>query len=217
MKKVLKIYLLVLILPFLYGCNDNNSIPTDCSPENTILFPQDAIDRFWFTKGSWWIYTDVDTETKFDTVTVINTYQKSSSKAENGHYKNKCYTTQGLGTENSKGQILTSFFDFIGQDDVLYNQERFINQIESSDGHVFITRFRFHGNSYDSIQGSKIEILSEYSIGNEVYKDVLHLKYDTFNQLEFLDDAYWVKGIGLLKFTDRNQTTWRLSDFNVNQ
>ncbi len=39
-------------------CKDNKNPDTTCTEANTVKLPQDAIDRFFFKTGSYWIYKD---------------------------------------------------------------------------------------------------------------------------------------------------------------
>jgi hypothetical protein len=197
-----------------------NPEPVTCTEENTVKFPQDALDRFYFKEGSYWVYTDSATSTQYDSVWVYHNTWNSTSKKEDGHYKNKCYefgyslikTLSGL----HYNQGLLPVFSI---DDKLidYSNEQF--RIELSDilsGTASLTRFYFNGNNYDTRFTGEVSFKDSLEVNSTIYNDILKIHYADQHS-DFLNDGYWARNIGLIKYTDFNGTVWELTNYNAIQ
>src|SRR5690606_10575757 len=74
----------------------------------TAYFPQDAKDRFFFKKGTWWVYQNITTK-ELDSVWVskANWSYVSADNMRDGYIKNKCYETGIVEVYSLKNGVTT--------------------------------------------------------------------------------------------------------------
>jgi hypothetical protein len=183
---------------------NNNPDPAVCTEQNTVKFPQDALDRLFFKTGSYWVYTDSADHNLYDSVWVYLHNIIVGSKKENGHYKNKCYQYQYLFKENRFGVITREYFNSQDRNDETldYTKEVFWYDVKNESGSKMVTRFLFMGNTYDTRFTGQVSFQDSIEIGNRIYFD---------------NNACWAKNTCLIKYTDLNGTVWELIRFKVTQ
>lgn len=221
-KNAILIYLsLIWLITNAADCgNKGNPTPVTCTEENTVKFPQDALDRFYFKEGSYWVYTDSVTHIQYDSVWVYLHTWGASSKKEDGHYGNKCYEFGYLLKKTLSGlHYNLDFNPLLSIEDQLldYTKERFrIAILDINSGTASLTRFFFNGNNYDTRFTGEVSFQDSVKVNSTMYKDILKLHYPAQHR-DFLNDGYWAKNVGLIKYTDLNGTVWELTNYHVIQ
>lgn len=215
MKHVLFTFLLIVILGIV-ACNENPSDEFKCTIENTVYIPKDAFARFYFKDGTYWIYKD-SLSGLFDSMWIENSILVINK--HDGAFIDypKCYERFGYDLISSRygsSYIVTGNY---GQEEINYTTERFGIQEEPSwYSHGVIYKLFMIGNKYDEEngEGGKQVFIDTIVVRNQIYFDVLKIHYLT-QSFDYLIDAYYAKGIGLVKFKRTDGTIWELMRYNI--
>jgi hypothetical protein len=196
---------------------NKNEEETVCTPQNTVLVPQDLKDRFFFKVGTYWIYQNIQTN-ETDSLWVWVSYQESISVNDEhyGYIKDKCYEQFAT---SIMSELYKSSSRYTSYSISIYPKKEDGGELfgleESTPLNNFgaIYRLENRGGQYENQEGVEITMLDTLLTQNNiVYKNVLHLKYPTGQQTnDYLDDMYYAKNIGLVKFHRFTDTSnWEL-------
>lgn len=215
--------ILLIILSIALSCqsckDDKQEMATVCTPDNTVLVPQDMKDRFFFKEGTYWIYINLQTQ-EIDSIWVWSSYNDNypATDLDDSGIKNKCYETFTVNTKSRRYPKLETYnryglhpYPKAGKnlaDEVFEIWDR----TELNDMRA-IYRTNMKGSQYENQMGAEITRLDSFlTKSNIVYHNILHLKYSQgLTTQDYLDDMHYAKNIGLVKFHRFTDTSnWEL-------
>lgn len=228
MNSILNLTTLFIILNvgFCSSCKDKDEPETNCTPDNTVLVPQDMKDRFFFKVGTYWIYKNLQTN-ETDSIWVWISYNNplSVNREDFGFIKDKCYETFTTNTMSKKIPN-NSNYNRWGIDIYPKEGKKLTNELFGLEDATSLTnyfpnyRIEVRGGVYENQSGSEITMLDSITTqDNIVYKDVLWLKYQAgILTRDYLDDMHYAKNIGLVKFHRFTDTSdWELIRYKIIQ
>ena len=212
--KLVPTIVLCIDLAAFSGCRDrkNEEQPALCTAENTIPFPEDALDRFYFKTGTYWVYKELSTGNQ-DTIRVKETIKNTDPVNEKvfGEYKTeKCYELYTMTIQSDLyGKYLRHLELLLPYDGFDYDKESFrITEIWAQE---FSYKADITGNVYRELNGdgNSVTLLDSLVTPDTTYKNVLFIKKKD-GHWDYLDEAWYVKGPGLVKYKRKDGTEWEL-------
>ncbi|MBI1306449.1 MAG: hypothetical protein GC181_07535 [Bacteroidetes bacterium] len=189
-------------------CDDCTSkkIDPSCSESTTRFLQSDLLERFFFESGSFWIYkshTGV-----LDTFKVISSIRQVGKNPDVS--KEICLQAANniIKTSTRGNWSVNSETSLSGFADVIY----------SNDNGSSVYRFSYTDSICDAFNGEngQISILDSFIVNSDTFKNVLRLVYPAqINRNEYLRTAYFVKGVGMVKYTDWDGNVWDLESFSI--
>ncbi|NQW42045.1 MAG: hypothetical protein HQ463_01250 [Bacteroidetes bacterium] len=193
---------------------------TECTAANTVKFPQDALDRFYFKNGTYWVYQDSATG-NIDSAWVRNA--RLETHTPNGYGGDICYDYRyyRLVTDYYKDSFLVWIIPNNVSDKIQDTASMYFdityNLLKTNKSNTYY-RFNSYFNYYDSTNqhSGKIQILKQVTLNNKTYNNCLLLYYP--NSIEDIYKyAYYAKNIGLVKYQLKNGSVWKLIRYNIIQ
>lgn len=215
-KPIIQIALIPICALIMYSSSCKKDKPTICSPENTVRFPKDMLDRFIFKDSTYWIYQD-SASLEIDSVWVYKSeYSIINQDIENSISEGKCFEYLLLylnSTINNKYEInLHCVSSKLGTPyekevfEILHYKNNLILEDFSMKGNKYVSfdTFAHKALNFDSIQVSSIK-----------YRDILlHIN---FEGAYIYSESYYAPNVGLIKYRLRNGSVWNLIRKNIKQ
>ncbi len=186
-----------------------------CDSANTVRFPKDATEKFYFKDSSYWIYQD-SLSKQIDSVWVAESVHEVFNKFHNKELHEKCY----------EGFIYATFSSLHGRTRVLlqpnsvgderaYKDEYFqIDYLPEENHYSPIFRFFLRGNDYlPNQEEGVLSTINGFKV-NSISYDVLHLSNPQDNA-DIYKDAYYASEIGLVKYRLKNGSVWELVKYKI--
>jgi hypothetical protein len=223
MKKLvihLLFYSILFIVLITSSCKPKGQ-ETICTAENSILFPQDAKDRFFFKDSSYWVYKDSITGAE-DSIWTYNNSRLSIVDMEKMYSasKGKCYEG-GTCFFNSllSGKFSMIFNPIASPLGTPYSKEVFSLEIEQPGNIVFFfTSLR--GNNYSNAAAEdhgSVDTIASLTIQNKTFNDVLRKTNSGSMYPDMFNSSYYVKHVGLVKFVRNDKSVWELVRYKTKQ
>ena len=216
-----KILFLSLTSLFLLTCKKDDS-DLVCTDANTIRSPQEALDYFYFKKGTWWLYQE-DSTGLTDSIWVSEDLRNSDNLASLKYHcgcgYGKCVENIIITLENrihnsSNGTFLIK----MGPTSSLTLGNADIG--EYSDFYFLASGRRLKYQNYHHTQqtdnGAVIEDIDSLNVKGQVFKNLVHLYYPNQNNIpDWLHEAWYAKNIYLVKYRRFDGTNWSLIDYHI--
>lgn len=221
MKMFLLLLLTGLLFPFLQGCGANDTPNYECTPDITIPFPQDALDRFYFKSGTWWVYEEINNPGMEDSVWVIMNQKNTSSPDESvfGQINTqKCYDNHITSTKSARFGEIKCWMQIKDPYDGFDYSKEFFEIIEQPKGSEPIYRLTLEGKNYknENSYGDKISLIDSISTQLYTHYNALHFE-KTQSLFDYLQEAWYIKNIGLVKFERVDGSEWELVRYSIVQ
>lgn len=196
-----------------YGCKEEQKPIPECKVENTVKIPQEALERFVFKEGSYWIYSDSVTG-KNDSVWVWRFVESVKSNISGQQLSKRCYQEFFI---NFKSDLLGEYRyvivpNAVIDDNVSYNQEifsGFYNYLTSPPITVYSTRFKGNILVSPNQEGGTFKKINSLVIDNKTFNDILMLSNPPSND-DIYTTVYYVRNIGIVKFELKDGRVWEL-------
>ncbi len=231
MRKRLHIWIFLVLLVSQCKQEDNTTLDYNtnqndvCLPEKTAKLPQVLIDRFYFKKGTYWIYKNT-TNDELDSMWVFKSVFSTEQILGSGPYYDsvhKCHESFSVYIGNKDIADNNHYYNLIYSHyypkkgfsipDELFGV-RDASPVNNYNGDY---RLEYSNGNYQSQMGMNIKQLDSLIGENSyVYKDVIRIYY-TSPTPDYLFDMYYGKYIGLIKYTKNDGSIWELIRFNVIQ
>ncbi|MEI6506867.1 MAG: hypothetical protein WCO54_00185 [Bacteroidota bacterium] len=227
-ENIIRTFIFTAIL-FLQQCqckkNDTVTPVLQCTSSNSVLFPQDMKDRFYFNVGTYWIYKNIKTN-DIDSMWIwkssIATTPVDPKMYGTGF--NKCYESFAYLIRNPLTANGDKYYSSIS---ILLSPNKNQQAIELfglSDfylsNQISVYRVDNRGGKYENQEGETMSMVdSILTLDNIIYKNILRLYYPVGTQtFDYLLDAYYAKNVGLVKFKRRiDNTEWELIRYHIVQ
>jgi len=217
-KKIL--YFLLAATVFI-GCKCKREITPDtiCTDENTIKFPQDGVDRFFFKTGSYWVYKD-SIDGLLDSVWVTEaTEGRMDMRKKNYKTKGKCYEFKKIKVEsNRNSQYHINFAEQTSPYGSTYEEEYFYIDILLPHSSLIYTRLRYKGENIDTaevIENNKLSLVDSIKVLDHTFTNVLRIE-NPQGGIEPNAIMYYSKYNGLVKYKEKKSGhVWELLRYNT--
>ncbi|MHB1277623.1 MAG: hypothetical protein ACYC1Q_04430 [Bacteroidia bacterium] len=212
-----------LVFPMLQSCGTPDTPDYECTPDITVPFPQDALDRFYFKTGTWWVYEEINNPGMEDSVWVENSYATSeiADPKDYGRTKTKkCYDYHHIEIRSDQFGLLACNFR-IGAvvEGFDYDSEFFeVTKTGEMANNITTCIVSLDGNTYRTENCNKNLVSFEDSLvvkGN-LFTNALKITKDK-GVMDFLDAAYYVRNVGLVKYKRSDSSEWELIRYSIIQ
>ena len=216
-----KILLLCLLSIFLLTCKKDDS-DLVCTDANTIKPAKDAIDYFYFKKGTWWLYKE-DSTMITDSIWI----SRDSIYPENyTSLKQHC----GCGTGKCSNHYLITFSNRIHNPSTgkPLNGIGIVTSFSSGEGDVLEgsdycylgsgIRIAYKTDKYrtPTDQGAILENIDSIKVSSHVFKDIIHQYYPSQNNIpDWLHEAWYARNMYLVKYRKYDGTNWSLINYHI--
>lgn len=203
----------LFVILTLSSCKKKDNQTIDCGNGNTVLFPMDAFERFYFTDSTYWIYRD-SISGQVDSVWVQHSETSSAGiQTSDAESKNKCFqygenTIQSVLGENYQVTLLPR-----GKNSGSYFSEIYIFIKKSG----LTLSFALLEDSLflnDGLGDGDIFFRPNILVNGVEFKNVLQWNNTTSIPV-FYKKAYYVRNIGLVKYTASNGRVWELLRYRI--
>lgn len=217
-----KIGILFILILWGASCNKPYSggfkdAPITCSPDNTVKFPQDALDRLYFKDSSYWIYVD-SASGRIDSVWVQESQREVSNFFQGNYLNKKCYESFSYRL-NSRLSLETRVVlsTAYANDELKYEDELFVaNYYPEMINNNPIYRFFIKNNHYaNNEEGGVFDTIAQMNVGG-IYQNVLHLSNPDSN-IDVYKDVYYASHVGMIQYKLKDGSVWKLSRYDVKQ
>lgn len=201
-----------------WGCKKKD-VQTTCTSENTINYPNDFYERFYFNDSSYWIFKDTAND-YLDSLFVLRlTEHIASFPTEiNPIAKGKCYKNFSIIYRSLLGLNYTQpMYPHGANKGAPYEEERFTINYEKNS--TFMEGFAMDGDKYvfhDDEYGKR-EMLDSIDINGTVYKNVLFESNENNINPHLFLQAYYVRNIGLVRYKLKNNSIWNLVKYKIHK
>ena len=189
-----------------------------CDRANTAFIPTDAKSRFYFNKGSWWVYKNI-VNSQLDTVKVIQSdiYIEKPTAEIWGDIPNKCYEKNIVMFQPQK------YFRYSTRIEYFYPTSKMDSTKEIytiGDSYIFdnsgrsSNKMRYDGSILTAGQDSgSVTTYDTISVGKIMYRNVI--KYNTSDMSDYASEIYYAPYYGIIQMTRLDGSTWVLINSNI--
>lgn len=222
MKKLFLISLVVLLFTGIQCKKTSSSngiiVYFTCDSANTAFIPTDAKSRFYFIKGSWWVYKNI-VNSQLDTVKVIQSdiYIEKPTPEIWGNIPNKCYEKNIVMFQPQK------YFRYSTRIEYFYPTSKMDSTKEIytiGDSYIFdnsgrsSNKMRYDGSILTAGQDSgSVTTYDTISVGKIMYRNVI--KYNTSDMSDYASEIYYAPYYGIIQMTKLDGSTWVLINSNI--
>lgn len=218
--------LCVSMLFSLNTCKDSDTPSYECTTDITVLLPEKAVSTFFFKEGSYWIYQREDS-LYTDSVWVTSAHQDIlpvNKKVYNYFKGEKCYQSRSTFFTSKNGYFFISSKYSLQikapENTSLYSEEVFVLYETPSlnSGNSPQERILFRGNDLVKSNGfgDTTILLDSFAVVDTVLPNaMLFRKNASFP--DYLKEAYYAPGFGLIRFNDKDDAWWNLVRYNIVQ
>jgi|GEM_PF-2317358 len=207
----------------LHNCGGPDTPTYECTPDITVPFPQDALDRFYFKTGTWWVYEEINNPGMEDSVWVTKNEvitEPPNPKIYGKINTRKCYSAYYVHIVNSRyGSLLIKMGISSPFDGFDYEKEFFgVGAIGELSNNIDLCIANLDGDSYreKNCDDNRISIDNSIMVQSQQYHEALHLLKDK-GTWDYLDEAWYVRHIGLVKYKRADGSEWELVRYNIVQ
>ncbi|MDX5319532.1 MAG: hypothetical protein LPK48_00610 [Bacteroidota bacterium] len=206
----------------LHNCGEPDTPAYECTSDITVLLPEKAVSTFFFKEGSYWVYQREDS-LYVDSVWVTWSKQEVlpiDIKSFPTFKKEKCY--------EARSTTLKSLNNYFFDSNNYILQNRAPKEVGSYEEEVFVVydgwkktsdiRLDFVGNETEIINayGDSVFHKDSLNVIGTWYYDIFH--YERSSQRpDYLKEAYYSSGYGMIRFKDNNDSWWNLMRCNIVQ
>lgn len=184
-----------------------------------ILEPSSEFLRYWhFKKGSYWIYCLNNDTNKLDTVLVLRDLQGQYGTCE--YVGPSCSKWYGLEASHSYSKIYTPHSTYSKYIETLHTDISQTDIISFSSPYGVYTGY--DRCAFQTLGYGTLNLVDTQSIviENRKYYNTAHLKTrtDTTNPIhigKLITNQYWVKDVGLVKYTVLGGDYWTLKKYEI--
>lgn len=209
-----------LSLLSLFSCSDDEP-NYSCSDTNSVLFPEDPKERFFFKPGSYWVYENENAPGVFDSCYVTNYYSKTEPSDPERLGKintKKCYEELYMESHSLRfGSLYTSAGVKIATEGFNYTNEYFsIVNFGIQTQNIQFCMLDLKGEEYipENCEYNKVYITDSIDVNGQIYKDVLTIDRQPGNEGAYVSVSY-AKNIGPVKMIRRDSTKWNLVRYEI--
>jgi hypothetical protein len=189
-----------------------------CDSANTAFIPTDAKSRFYFNKGSWWVYKNI-VNSQLDTVKVIQSdiYIEKPTPEIWGNIPNKCYEKNIVMFQPQK------YFRYSTRIEYFYPTSKMDSTKEIytiGDSYMFdnsgrsSNKMRYYGSILTAGQDSgSVTTYDTISVGKIMYRNVI--KYNTSDMSDYASEIFYAPYYGIIQMTRLDGSTWVLINSNI--
>lgn len=212
------LFLFAFIACLIFSCNHkrHQSKDTECTKLNTTYLPVDAKARFSFLHGTWWVYKS-NTNLKDSVYSIATSNILVRAYVKNEGATDKCHENGYTSIQSSvRGYLNTGLVNHY-TDSENYADQTFAIQ-ESNGTNFTVYRFELKGNTYLTNQEGGIVTFEDSVVTSyDTLYNALHLSYPTTSHLDYIQDGWYVKNIGLVKYIHKDGTIWELYNYHIKQ
>lgn len=223
MKTFIFLLLTCLLFPFLQNCGTTDTPTYECTPDITIPFPQDALDRFYFKTGTWWVYEEINNPGVEDSVWVEKSYGISEipDPKDYGRTKTKkCYDYHHVEIRSDRfGLLACNFRTGAVVEGFDYDSEFFrVTKTGEMANYITTCIASLNGNTYrpENCNKNKVNMVDTLTTPTKIYTNILLVEKDK-GTMDFMDVAWYVKNVGLVKFEKADGSEWELVRYTIVQ
>lgn len=231
------LYLIIFLVCAMFylpscSCTGDDRGPTEpapivCDAADSYLLTREVQDYMRFDSGSYWLYEEVNTQEQ-ERVTVIQHDFSISSRHRENVGKEYCHErgSNKLHWSNHPDYFKYSISFWVTPNSTLGDTADYFTfcytGITSNLGNSYdelYYRFNLRGSQWveDNQHGGVISKQDSLVIGTDTYRNLLKLDYPNYNGADEFRQAYWAQGTGLVQFTARDGSTWKVREHVVSQ